>query len=516
MARTDRFSGVQQMVFRGFLTTKVLIGDTHIVLKSINSRELNSISDQCPVRGHDTYRDRFESLYLAYGLYMVDGENVLPNRPGNINELAEAMLEIPPNMRVALLHEILYLQRAQDQALKLLEAYSYRPDSRHAWRTYKGQRLNDPYLTGIAGTERLGLCSHQIAWAYLNEEEDTRISGEELWSFAKFVASSTNPKGVRKIDQKDKARLKRLKEERDKAIRGEKYDGPDRIEARSVKELRAQLQDDLDGKKDLHDRIIDAYETSIRQRREQRRLEHAQMVEERREQRQKELEGLTEEELAGSSGFVTILGPEQLQQHRDRQHEERLNFSRRMSDRRKGMAEQHSKDRQLALDDVRKMVDESEESGPPASLTLPTDEEGPVGPPDSAPRSVDSAPKRNPRLAGYEPAYQPPTARQGATPAAPPGAQHVGTREDGTEVYYSANPQVDGKAPEGWKQEKGLSGAGASDRLTRHTYGSPNQKRFKGPQKKGAGHTTHIEQAGESDFFSGGGTDFTDKPVKKK
>lgn len=517
-----RFRGVSDLIYRGFLTTKAQVGDVHIVLKSLNHRELASIQDRCPLQGHSSYFEIFEALFLSYAIYIMDGENLLIGRPQNIEEMLPAMREVPQNIRLGLLRELLILQRAQDTALLNLEAYSYTGESRHNWGAYRGQIICDSRLTGVAGTDTLGLNTHQTAWVYLNQQEDIRLEAEQQWAFVKFVASASNPKGVKKIDSQDKARQKKLREDRDRVIQGNLYKGPHRIEPKTVDDLHRQLRADLEGTKDLHDRIIEAYETSIAERRRQRQLEQEEKLRDIRAERERELAELSPEELAGGAGFVTLLSKDQLSKHREEQTAARRRFVNEMTDRRQQIHEQQREDRYVARDRVNKLIEEEKaKEGPPPSLTIPTGEHGPMRHTDTqpaAPRTVDTRPKANPRLAGPSTSPAPQAAPQGTRkpPTPPAGTERVGTRSDGTPVYYSADPRAQSKPPEGTREERSISGM-PSQRLTRHTYGDPNQiaKARSARGVKKSGHTVAADVEGEEDFFGGGGTTFTDKPAKK-
>ena len=348
-------------------------------------------------------------------------------------------------------------------------------------------------MTGIAGTDHLGLSSHQVAWVWLNEEEDERLRSEEQWSFSKFIASASNAKGVKKLDGKDKARLKRIKEERQRIIAGESYQGPQRIEPHSVKELKKQLVADLEGTKDLHDRIIDAYEASIQKRRADHRLRQEELVEEARLKRESELDSLTDEELLSGAGFVTVLNKEQLDQRRAEQGQARMKYVQEMNERRKAASQRNKDDRRIATEDIRKFVRETEGESEVVPKT-------PQTPP---PSRIDTRPRANPRLTKPTPETR--------RPEPPLGAKQVGTRPDGTPRYYTPDPNSGGEAPDGFSKRE-ENEARPSKMLTRHTYGNPNTRRIPGVGAKKGRHTTHIDKQGEDDFFAGGSsTPLTDK-----
>mgnify|MGYP003393984292 CR=1 FL=1 len=475
----SKYQGVADLVFRGFLSTKMQIGDETLVIKSLNHHELAQISLKCPLKGSPKYYSLFEYYLIVYSLFLVGGENVLSGRPGNISELLGVVEEIPANIRQEILKEILTLQKAQDLSLKRLEAYSYEPESRHQWAAYRGHKANDSSLTGVDGSDRLGLNTHQIAWVYLNDEEDDRLKAEEQWAYSKFIASATNAKGVKKIDEKDKARLKRLEELREKVKQGEEYQGQVKIEAHTVKELRAQLEADLEGKKDLHDRIIEEYETSIQKRRADRKERFDRDMEERKRQREDAYNQISDEDLAETSSFLTVLTPAQLEQYKARKVKERFDLTARMQASRLQTNQVKNEDRQFATENIRRLVNEQ---GPPKSVTLPTDDNGPM-PPSPTPPRVDATPRPNPRLIAPDKAPEPQTIPTQYTRSLPEGT------------------------PPGMKREERPAMAGPSQRLTRPV----KPKNVKAP-----GHMTHISNDDEAAFFGGGGTSYSDLPKPKR
>lgn len=337
-----KYQGVEQLIYRGFLTTKISTSDVHIVLKSINPKELQTVQEKTPLKTHPEYGICFESIILSYAIYMIDGENVLNKRPDSLDDMAGIIRDLPTSLKTELMGELLVLQKAQDTELKRLEAYSYEPESRYIWNSYRGRLINDPALTGISGTDILGLNSHQMAWIYLNIEEDNRERSEELWGYTKFIASATNPKGVKKIDQQDRGRLKQLQEERDRIRLGLEYhQGVQRIERRSVEDLRAQLQADLEGKQDLHDQIVSSYETSIQERRRQR-----QMLEEEKMKQIKEMK--KDLDLSDGDGYYKVYSTEQIKEMRTKQADETINWAKKQFDNRTNRAQEYGEDKKYA------------------------------------------------------------------------------------------------------------------------------------------------------------------------
>ena len=411
-----KYQGVEQLIFRGFLTSKLEHSGITFVLKSINTKELETIKELTPLKSNTRYNQIFESLIISFSIYLFDGDNSLLKRPHNIKNISESILQLPLSIRSEMMEHILVLQKAQDFELHKLESFSYEPESRQLWKSYSGKILNDPTLTSIPGTDKLGLNSHQIAWAYLNSEEDLRLAAEEQWSYSKFIASAINPKGVKSIGQKDKARINALMEEREKIRQGLEYRGPERIERRSVEDLRQQLQLDLEGKQDLHDKIIATYEASIQDRNRQRMQEQVERLADMKSRRDSDLDNMTDEEIvkrySESEGFITVFTKEQIEEMRKQQSQESINWSKKQIDGRYQSAKQYMEDRREISSHLRDLVGSDEVeviNTPPQKLVIPTDETGPRSE-TYVPTQVSTKASKNSRLPVSN--YIPPTPKE--------------------------------------------------------------------------------------------------------
>ena len=349
---TTKYRAIEDLIYKGFLITKMQFGDTMFALKSMNIKEMTSVHDRCPLRGHKSYLEIFELLVLSYSIYLIDQENVLSNRTSNIEMLTQEMKQIPVNIRGELLEQILLLQKTQDIELVRLEAYSYEYSSRSLWASYRTKTLNDPMLTGIDGTQYLGMNSHQNAWIFLNQEEDDRLQELMMYNNAKFVASASNSKQVKKIDDQDRARLKNLYEERDRIKGNISRDGASYIHRNSIKDLSVQLDADITGKKDTHDKIVEEYEASIRKRRQDRiDRAHAEVVEK---------PVLSDDEILQSllngDGYTQIMTVKQIEGMKNKQIEEKKQFAQSIKDMKENQAKTYQEDKAEAAKAAAKML----------------------------------------------------------------------------------------------------------------------------------------------------------------
>ena len=136
-----------------------------------------------------------------------------------------------------------------------------------------------------------GLNWSQLTWRALNHFEDLKEQAERDWENTKFVASAMAGKGMNKVYGQDKRRRQTEKEtkieRREKIIRhallNEPLDGPSQSPikvARTVEELNTQLERDLKGEQDWHDRVIASHEHRL-QKGYDDRMEHVRQLREK-------------------------------------------------------------------------------------------------------------------------------------------------------------------------------------------------------------------------------------------
>jgi len=284
------YSDLEQILFRGFIQQRVKLGELNLVLKSVNLKEIESIESICGFTDEFDYDAKFASLYTGYSIYVIDGENILEgDRTKFIRTWSKEIKELPEAFIQQLLVRVHELNMRSKSAFRLIEPYSYEDLSRYYWRAYKDRSLTSFEVTGVAGSEKLGFNEHQIYWMVLNRTEDSNIKYEGDWGFAKFIASSFNPKGVKSIDNSDKQRRKHEKERRERIKQQLHPDFQEqyiKVEAWSAKELQKQLVDWVEGRKDLHDEMMEQFEN------QQRNLwdKHQEELQEQIKKRQEEYE----------------------------------------------------------------------------------------------------------------------------------------------------------------------------------------------------------------------------------
>jgi hypothetical protein len=285
------YRDVEPLLLRGFLHISADINGVPFVFKSLNHHEfamLGLMSGGQWTTSHKSVQ-KYYALFMAYGVVMVDGVNILPERDRWVSQITAMFEALDDGPRKKIIRHLSEVNRRASQAVLLTEAFSFDPTSRLRWAQTKGSDLTSTAVTGFMGTNTLGMNWGQLTWRAINNYADLKDQAEREWENAKFVASASAGKGMTKVHNQDKRRREQELQEqiarRDKIIRfallGEGYEktlnaGQIQV-ARTVAELHEQLRRDLSGEKDFHDMVVDSYENQIRDQNRQR-AEHLQTL----------------------------------------------------------------------------------------------------------------------------------------------------------------------------------------------------------------------------------------------
>lgn len=270
---------------QGFLTSSSHVLGHTFVLKTVNEHELRMIDAAKPHRNASMEaRTSFRSLFIAYSLFMVDGENVLVDRPRQMRKLVRTVAKLPGPVQDKILDGLASLNQRASRLHPMVEVYAYENRSRFRWLQVVDSPVHSTLSTGIPGTGDLGMNGCQSIWTALNRLIDRREMMERDWQNAKFVGSCFAGKGVRSIDERDRNRSEKERTEREDLKMKVLFrylnrlppgsDGePERMietpdgrqmkvektfRAESAEELADQLSAALSGEKDYHDIIVDA------------------------------------------------------------------------------------------------------------------------------------------------------------------------------------------------------------------------------------------------------------------
>lgn len=157
----------------------------------------------------------------------------------------------------------------------------------------------------LPGIEHLGINAIQGVWTAYNKAEDQRILDLTQWNYTKNIMSCHAPKGVKKIEDRDKKELEKRKEDQQKILdkfyyratgvtdfNDERFseddsnldDNGEIRFAHTAEELADEMHRWVTGEADQHDRIVTEYKEGIRRRMlEERRARDRRLAQIRQE-----------------------------------------------------------------------------------------------------------------------------------------------------------------------------------------------------------------------------------------
>jgi hypothetical protein len=312
---------VEPLLFRGFLYVPAEINGVNFVFKSLNHHEYERLLLTVNPSGRKGRSD-FYNYFLAFGVLMIDGVNILPDRERWIPEIADTFKQFEDKSKSRVVRNLSEVNRRASRAVLLTDVFAMDPQSRLRWAQYQKLDLTSSAVTGFAGTEALGLNWGQLTWRAINFYEDHHEQIEREWENTKFVAGAfAGSKGLAPINNRDKQRREKERDERlarrDKLLRAAflnesltstttKNGAPVQV-ARTVEELADQLEKDLRGEKDWHDQVVEAQENRVKERYNER-MQALEAIQE------KHIEQYGPSPVVGGTEAFAGLSPDEVQQ----------------------------------------------------------------------------------------------------------------------------------------------------------------------------------------------------------
>ena len=283
--RRKHWADVDALLTRGCLSVTVLFGDTAFCIRSPMEAEFWLLEQMHP--NAESWFEYIDSV-VARCTWSVDGQ-VFIEDPLAVQELEKFLRKIHPYLKEVLYYAVLGLMARKRRAERDIYYYCYEDESRLAWRSLR-DNISPNESFGL-GFDRLGTTLVQRIWQAYNISEDQRIEEMIQWSMTKNIMSCHAPKGVEKIEKKDKQRLEtRLSEQQNLLDKfyyrtigllddegNEREEDPDKLDSFKMAHTPQELADEMHrwvtGEHDQHDKAVADYKEGIRQRMLDERLE---------------------------------------------------------------------------------------------------------------------------------------------------------------------------------------------------------------------------------------------------
>ncbi|HLT37025.1 MAG TPA: hypothetical protein VK034_12090, partial [Enhygromyxa sp.] len=159
------YKDVEPILFRGFLTVAATINGVPFVFKSLNHHEFEWLAlSQDSSTSTASALQRYYDMFLAYGVAVVDGVNVLKARDEKLGDLADFFGTMPKGQQQRAVRYMSEINRRANRAVVLVEPYVMESRSRMRWVQVKGLDLSATAVTGFDGSQSLGLNWGQLTW----------------------------------------------------------------------------------------------------------------------------------------------------------------------------------------------------------------------------------------------------------------------------------------------------------------------------------------------------------------
>ena len=287
MLKDFAYHALADLVYRGALFINAEFAGYSFVFKTVNEREYGLIRLRAGSQKRVDYDSRFNAAYLAYSVFMVNGENVLKGDRGeNLNTLINFFNTIPAVLFNRILNEIINLRSSLMDISTFMEGFCYTQQSKQAWDLLGSSKINDDDFTGIQGMKAIGLNIYQENWIQVNQMLDEEEAYNQKLHLALLIASASNPKGSRKIRAQHDSSVQTIKDKR-KTVAKEGFSRKSSwseqgwaLPVDTAEELVAELERQMSGLKDKHDLLVEEYLKGLQDESDKVVFEEKQKMEE--------------------------------------------------------------------------------------------------------------------------------------------------------------------------------------------------------------------------------------------
>lgn len=270
--RTGLYEDIRALLSPGFLAEAVEYEGHSFVLRTLTAEEI--IHLRWRVRRSDP--DYVQKAWMiASSVWMVGGQ-IIDGEQGVLLELVQMFERMDGAAREVFFQAFLQLRRRVQVSLTRSEAFLYETESRYLWAGQGAHIQTRGTQNGI-----------QHLWVYYNVLEDRREHNQHLWALTKFIAGTQAPKGIQKLNTRDKKHEKTLEKKRQRVC-DQMFYTANNIEfpkaqasdlpwlvinpLESEEDLQREFGNWVSGKKDTHDQIVDFVKNKIRQEAVQQQL----------------------------------------------------------------------------------------------------------------------------------------------------------------------------------------------------------------------------------------------------
>lgn len=282
--RADIYEDIESLLIPGFLSQPARMGSSSISLRSLMPSDIFILQHRAGLHADDR---TWKIWCVASCIWMLDGQLCLGDHQAPYH-LYGFLKRIPLPSLDMLFHIVTGLQSRLRAATDGVEAFCYESQGRNLWTQVGKRSPMQDSTTGLPGAEMLGTNHVQRMWLTYNLYEDDRLQEQSLWQMAKMVVSAQSPKGVEKLDKRDRQLNDQEMERRQKVMdtnfyrkigvlkgersvqeqleTGEMVMGMQVTGPKTEDELAHEMKKWVAGEKDWHDDVVDGYKAQILER----------------------------------------------------------------------------------------------------------------------------------------------------------------------------------------------------------------------------------------------------------
>ncbi|GAG50350.1 unnamed protein product, partial [marine sediment metagenome] len=161
----ERYGDVKDLIFQGFLTERVFVGEDEIIFKSINDAEYNYLKKFYPRKSESVVDAHIFNLhYLYYSIFSINGINLLPYRDSVTSRGVKILAQLPYEAISKLMKILNRFEKRIKSSTELVEAYTYEHESRKNWRVFKLSNNSFTRMNLVTGMDKIGYNSFQEHW----------------------------------------------------------------------------------------------------------------------------------------------------------------------------------------------------------------------------------------------------------------------------------------------------------------------------------------------------------------
>ena len=272
--RAGHYEDLETLLEIGFLSHPVILDGTPLCLRTLSPGDMFALQ----ARMSDPKAD-WRIWAVSTSVWMLNGVNLL-GQAGAVPRLAKLLQRLPGRTLELLFTILVGLFKRHQKAIFGVEAYCYEASSRYLWHSFGGHVPTSH--SGVSGAEYLGTNPIQRMWIAFNTVEDQRELAEANWEGFKLAAGAQAPKGVKKLDEKDRQRRER-EDARRQSVRDQFYywtlglvdekglrpgseegvPGAQILAPKTTEDLEEEMRRWVAGEDDWHDQQVKAYKNYV-------------------------------------------------------------------------------------------------------------------------------------------------------------------------------------------------------------------------------------------------------------